>query len=295
MNELKISAEAAVLLECRLQSRAVLAVKPEPVETGGIILGGFDGQTIAVRRFLLDEEAVCTPASIELTSSIFLTAERVLSDAADDQRRSYLVGTWHTHPPGFTSYSSTDASTLFRERMRLRTDDPSLASTPWVHFIVPNYGIDNQVPRVFTMRVGVDYHLKDFNGRESIDPTALGKTIESGVTLGLLVRGIGDFRYRLAPYHPTLFERHRRGEIQIAGLWRHYEWPTVIPEFEKVFLENFFQKYREPNFVYTRVLNGTIRGSFSIKAYDCSRPRTGIDLLGAIKYTELQVDTPERT
>jgi hypothetical protein len=246
-----------------------------------------------IREFFLDDGAVCTPVSINFSREIFDRAQKiVLERNRANSSNWFILGTWHGHPPGYAQYSSTDEATLFRERMRLRTDDPSLAGSPYVHFIIPNYGLDLPGMRVFTMRIRPNYELKEMRRPEeaSVIEDDLINLACSDSNLGILARSRNDHILHLEQYHPRGFTKHERNEISTAGIWKYFPFPQIPYEFEKVFLENFYQKTQMHKFTYIRILRLTDATRPLIRWFECSRPSAPTELSEVITFVEIAIE-----
>lgn len=291
MEELIIVVAPSVLHECTLVCADFLKQHRQRVEPGGVIIGTFDGCVASVKQLLLDEQAECTPVSIRFSPNAFSRAEKLVAQHNTEKPDPwFILGTWHGHPPGYTTFSSTDEATLFREQLRLRTDDPSLALAPWVHFIFPNYGLDPSKFRAFTMQLSSSYRF----GEEQLPTDALlmkrlASEVENGTNLGLLVADADGQRWQLGYYHPDNFRRHLNKEITIAGLWRYFPFPRIAHEFEKVFLENFCQKIRSQRFRYLRLLQHSDKTGLLVQQLECQRNSGGWDLTKVITFTEIGI------
>ena len=212
------------------------------------MLGAFNGTSIDVKELLVDALARSTPARIQLSSEVFEDARKwLVTNPHRSGRINAIVGTWHTHPPGANFYSHTDESTLFRDKMRLDTDDPSLTLTPWAHLIFPGFAISSTAAICFTMQVSADYEREplDFKERfEVID--ACNQLKSTGNTIGVVTQG--PFGITVERFHPDTFSTERR----VIGFWKHFDIANASWEFQKVFLENFFRKSQLTPFIYVR-------------------------------------------
>jgi len=200
------------------------------MEIGGQAIGDFDGRHFTVDCLLHDDLARADAASIRFSTD----SSRIAREEAG-KRGINVMGTWHVHPPSFgVRFSSTDEGFLFIERMLLKTDDP-FAETPRVHLI---FDLEKQEVAAYSMKIDVDYSL------EPIEPeTALIGEIESSKKHAMVISDTG-----LLDYHPESF---RNGDL--TGFIRRYNFPQVPSEFEKVFLENYFQKTKVHEFEYARI------------------------------------------
>lgn len=254
-NSIELKIKIASLEQCAAQSTSFLARYGIKVEIGGVLIGTFDGSLIQVRRFLLDENAQCSPASIHLSADIFRLAENEVrqNNEGRTKERWFIVGTWHTHPSGVDSFSSTDETMLFRDRMRILTDDPSMALAPWVHLIFPGYTVKNDSMRVFTMQLKSTYELIYARGNRQIDKLLL-EAVDSHSNIGLILSKPEEDELLIDRYHPDIFKLHHQGIMMIRGLWKCYNFWKIATTFENIFLENFFQKTELSDFLYVRLL-----------------------------------------
>lgn len=226
----------------------------DSIEIGGLMTGTFDGITMIIRRFILDKKAVSNPTSIRLSSDVFKVAETEVMNNNKDKRSGqvwFIVGTWHTHPDGVNTYSSLDSNSLFIDRMRIITDDNSLVESPWVHIIFPGYKIDQIEARIFTMYLRSHYELNKLDDDQEINK----KLKENYSTnLGLIFKNEDSEKLFIGKYHPDIFKMHKEGKITVVGLWKYFRYEKIIPSFEKVFMENFYQKIGLEKFIYVRIL-----------------------------------------
>ncbi|SFG89792.1 Mov34/MPN/PAD-1 family protein [Streptomyces mirabilis] len=292
-----VQAPAALLRELVNACRDFLERRGGFVECGGLLIGSFDGLRCSVESLILDDQAISTPISIVFSPEVFERAQRTTSAErkGHDNYERGILGTWHGHPPSHGHYSSTDEATLFQEQMRIRTDDPALALSPRVHIIIPNYGLDIDNLRVFTMQVRPQYRIErlvDFPPLHLESAEEIRHSIEGGSNLGLLVsRNQEGPPLRLERYHPKQFLKHEDGEISIVGLWKYFPYSEVVHEFEKVFLENYYQKTRMEKFLYVRVLQSFSERYPSIGWYDCSRSAS--ESSSITSFVELDMEVAE--
>lgn len=282
------------LEQCIAECTAHLAATKMKVEVGGVLIGTFNGNVITVRRFLFDENAQCGPASVILSPDIFKIAEEEVkkSNKNTSSKRWFIVGTWHTHPSGISTYSSTDETMLFRDRMRVITDDPSLASAPWVHFIFNSYGTDQTQVRVYTMQLRSDYNLTACDDIDKLDEQLITE-FDRDKNIGLLVSKPSNTVLSSERYHPDIFEMHREGKIVIRGLWKYYPFGGITHVFEKIFLENFFQKIKLENFIYIRFLQDQKNENPKIEWFNCERSTTYNDINKIINFKEVKIQIEE--
>ncbi|MFF4036002.1 Mov34/MPN/PAD-1 family protein [Streptomyces sviceus] len=290
-----VQAPAVLLGEFVDASRNFLEHRGGFVECGGLLIGSFDGVRCSVENFILDDQAISTPTSIVFSAEVFERAQAVTSTEGrgNGNRGKEILGTWHGHPPGHAQYSSTDEATLFQEQMRIRTDDPGLALSPRVHVIIPNYGLDVDDLRVFTMQVRAEYVIGSLTYSLSQNFAFLEEeilhSIRGGTSLGLLVsRSQGGEPLSLERYHPKQFLKGEEGKISIVGLWKHFPHSQVVNEFEKVFFENYYQKTRMEKFIYARVLQGPAEKCPSVEWYDCRRSAS--ELSSITTFVELDME-----
>lgn len=290
----KLITPKSLLEQCAAECNAHLTSNRIKVELGGVLIGTFDGNVITVRRFLFDENAQCGPVSIVLSPDIFKIAEEEVKELNKNtsSKRWSIVGTWHTHPSGINIYSSTDETMLFRDQMRIRTDDPSLASAPWVHFIFSSYGTDQAQVRVYTMQLRSEYKL---TACADIDELGEQLVTEFGHTtnIGLLVSKPSNTILSIDRYHPDIFEMHREGKIVIRGIWKYYPFERIAPIFEKIFLENFFQKIKLENFIYVRLLHNQKIENPKIEWFNCERSTTYNNINEIINFKEVKIQSEE--
>jgi hypothetical protein len=224
------------------------------IEIGGSTLGGFDGRVFSSECFIHDDLAIANAASIKFNiDSIRLAQEEA------KRRDLRVIGTWHVHPPSFgVKFSSTDENFLFLERMLIRTDDP-IAEAPKVHVILD---IENQKIAAYSMRIGVNY------GFEPIElDSQLAEEIETSDKQAMVLSG-----NQLLDYHPVSF---KNGDL--TGFYRRFDFPCISTDFEKIFLENYFQKTGSHEFDYVRVTESM--ESFRVKREEIELT-TGFDDVG---------------
>lgn len=278
------------LEQCSSECNTHLPLDNIKVEVGGVLIGTFDGLVMIVKRLLFDEKAKCNPASIYISPDIFKIAEKEVEKLNKDTslERWFILGTWHTHPEGIDTYSSTDETMLFRDRMRIITDDPSLSLAPWIHFIFPSYIINPIQFRVFTMHLKSNYELDAFNGSDKLNGQLIGE-FSSDTNMGLLVSKRNDIELSISHYHPNIFEMHREGLIVIKGLWKYYPYERITSIFEKIFLENFFQKVRLENFIYIRLLNNQKMKPPIVEWFKCKSFGTHHDISKVVEFKEVKI------
>jgi molybdopterin/thiamine biosynthesis adenylyltransferase len=297
IEELIVSVSPSILQECTKTCIAFLKSQGRHVEPGGVMIGTFDGRIAAIKQLLLDEQANCTPVSIQFSPAIFDKAEKLIIQHNKAWQDSwYILGTWHGHPPGYATFSSTDETTLFREQMRLRTDDPSLALTPWVHFIFANYGLDANQVKAFTMQLKSNYHLGEVRQSNDVPlKEQLAQEIADGTNLGLFVATTSNQQWQLARYHPDSFREHLNKKIPIVGMWKYFPFPRITHEFEKVFLENFCQKIGLQQFVYFRLLQHPNGIDLLAQQFKCQRISDSWNLSEVIRFTEIGIQRKENS
>jgi proteasome lid subunit RPN8/RPN11 len=277
-----------VLLAGQANCRRSLDGRRPYVETGGLLVGHFDGTKSVIHELMIDDAASATPSSIEFSGSIFARAGRMTESASPNGLQ--ILGTWHCHPPGFTSYSSTDVTMLFREQMRLRTDDPALAAAPWVHLILRDYGLSSMPPRAFTMTLDAAYSLNKVKNVERQLANRIKKAVENGESLGLGVSGAKiDRPFTLARYHPKTFGQHHNGAAPIVCFWRYFPYKSILHEFEKTFLENFTRKLNDTRFNYLRVLRDDA-GKLRLQHFAVERLGPVRNLHDTVLYIELNLE-----
>ncbi|NVM55199.1 MAG: hypothetical protein HWN66_15950 [Candidatus Helarchaeota archaeon] len=124
-------------------------------ELGGYLVGIYDGD-FTIKEFLLDTNAEATGTRIKLSADCFQQVEQALAK----QPAFIYIGTWHVHPgKSKPIYSHTDESTLFLEKLVIKTDNPKEFQCPRIHLI---FSEDLSEISAFTMRVELDYHLSDY-------------------------------------------------------------------------------------------------------------------------------------
>ena len=123
-------------------------------EMGGYLIGSYDGN-FTVNEFILDSKSEATGTRIKLSAECFQQVQEILAK----QPNLCYIGTWHVHP-GKTkpTFSHTDESTLFLEKLVIKTDNPKEYRTPRIHLI---FSEDLQLISAYTMHLELDYELFD--------------------------------------------------------------------------------------------------------------------------------------
>lgn len=123
-------------------------------EMGGYLIGSYDGD-FTVKEFVLDINAEATGVRIKLSADCFQQVQEILAT----QSSSAYIGTWHVHPgKGKPTFSHTDESTLFLEKLVIKTDNPKEFRTPRIHLI---FNEDLTLISAYTMQLKLDYQLLD--------------------------------------------------------------------------------------------------------------------------------------
>lgn len=275
------------------QCKEFLRLQRKEVEVGGLTIGWFDGTHVTIKELILDKDAEATSINIRLSTKIFSSVEQRLRDLNRGGTDPYiLLGTWHGHPGLSNTPSTIDKTTLFQEPMRLRTDDPGLVKAPYVHLILRDFGRTDREVRAFTMQLACTYSLRPILPYVPTQ-TLYGELIwliESGIWLGVLWSSDGGKTFVLKPYHPDTFDQHKHGRGVIQGIWKYYPYPQVEHEFEKVFLENFFQKVQLSQFNYVRLLLPCSTKQPSIEWFECQRQGRIVDLAKIVDFVEIPLE-----
>lgn len=165
----KVQIQPTALLDCKQQVDAYRNNLKGFKEMGGYLIGKYDGNFL-ITQFILDRNAEATPVRIKLSADCFQMVQDILS-----RQPGYLyVGTWHVHPgKSKASFSHTDESTLFLEKLVLKTDNPTEYQCPRIHLI---FSEDLELISAFTMIIGIDYTCSDyFSTSTTIDQNTLGQ------------------------------------------------------------------------------------------------------------------------
>ena len=279
------------LEQCVQACKAFLSKLPQRVEVGGVMIGTFDGYIASIEELLLDQQADCTPTNIRLTPNIFDQAEKAAAQRSKNSLDKWFVlGTWHGHPPGYDTFSSTDERMLFREHMLLRTDDPSLALAPRVHFIFPDYGLETGV-KAFRMKLRSEYLLKDMLENGCLQES-WSELVAERTNLGVLVTKTENEKWKVKTYHPDTFASYPEDGFRIRGLWKYFPFAQIDHEFEKIFLENFFQKTLLDTFEYVRTLH---QGNTLINQwFECQR-KGSVHLSKVVRFVEVPIRLREES
>ncbi|CAG0987551.1 partial Sulfur carrier protein ThiS adenylyltransferase, partial [Anaerolineae bacterium] len=287
-----VSVDTLVLSRLSEQCAQFLRERRAEVETGGLILGHFDGDCGSIKHLILDEHAESTSTSIRLSASVYAEANRVLREMNRGARVLYLLlGTWHGHPGTSNTPSETDRRTLFQESMRLRTDDPGSAQVPPVHLIFQDYGREPNRVKAFTMQLDCSFDLR---GRQSSSAERdllrqWSEAIAAGVWIGVLWATDGGNTLELKPYHPDTFSSRVSAQGVLSGFWKYYPYPRTRHEFEKTFLENFYQKTLQDTFVYVRLFPSVGSEPLTYEWFETKR-RSGPNLaLDLVRFVEIKL------
>jgi molybdopterin/thiamine biosynthesis adenylyltransferase/proteasome lid subunit RPN8/RPN11 len=292
-SNLIVAADWDALNQITEQCKEFLRLQQREVELGGLTIGWFDGTRATIKELILDKDAESTPINIRLSTKIFSTVEQHLKDLNRGSSDPYiLLGTWHGHPGSSNTPSTIDRTTLFQEPIRLRTDDPGLAKAPYVHLIFRDFGRTCAGVKAFTMRLACTYYLRPISPLVAAQTFCgeLAQLIESGIWLGVLWSTDGGKTVVLKPYHPDTFMQYKYGQGLILGLWKYYPYPQIEHEFEKVFLENFFQKVQIPQFNYVRLLLPPSQKQPNCEWFECQRQRGVVELAEIVDFVEIPLE-----
>jgi hypothetical protein len=143
------------LSNCKATVQEFTKSRKEFKELGGYLIGRYDGN-FRVSQFILDEDSESTTTRIKLSFDCYEKVEQLLEK---NSALSY-IGTWHVHPgKSKPHYSLTDKSTLFLEKLILKTDNPSEYHCPRIHLI---FSEDLEEISAYTMQVQLDAQIADY-------------------------------------------------------------------------------------------------------------------------------------
>ncbi len=222
-------------------------------EFGGLIIGRTDGRNFSTEKLFFDQYALSTTVSINFSNDLRFRAEQWIEKVKLEIDDIKIIGTWHVHPPGTTAqYSITDERSLFQEKMLLYTDEP-LAEWPRIHVIFDL--IDREKP-------DVKAYIMKVNGIICFSSLLKKIELESEIKMEIEkqkkqtgIYGIHKVPNTQAiyPYHPEVYRWESSPASKILGFWRFYSIKKVIPQFERIFLENFFYNTGLCSFIYSRI------------------------------------------
>jgi len=168
----KVNIPAAPLTKCRELVQEFRKSKSEFKEMGGYLIGTYDGD-FTITEFLLDTNAESTGIRIKLSAECYHEVEEKLKT----QSSLSYVGTWHIHPgKSKPTYSQTDRSTLFLEKLVIKTDNPKEFRCPRIHLI---FSEDLTQISAYTLHVNLEYDYYDlWNADKNIQDSDITKTDE---------------------------------------------------------------------------------------------------------------------
>lgn len=213
------------------------------VETGGYLLGRYNGQELQIIDLVKDSSGNSTYETITLSGEGKRQAEKQAKFHG-----TKIVGIFHIHPPGYgTQYSNTDVSTLFLDRMALKADSPDRIDNPTIYLISSRIG-EEIVNSFYMMRIDTLGKLR--NGVK--DPKAIASLSEiyksfndsKKERIGLVVQN--GSQLDLMPYRPWNFRKHKEDIIGFFQIFRD----TIIDDlqFQKIFISNFLNQIKScPN------------------------------------------------
>lgn len=156
-------------------------------ELGGYLIGSYDGN-FSIQEFILDKNADATGTRIKLSAECFHQVEQKL---AQNNALMY-VGTWHVHPgKSKPTFSHTDESTLFLEKLVIKTDNPKEFQCPRIHLI---FSQDLKLISAFSMVIDLEYTQLDYwTNERTLDD-------EKFTQIDTLVQNLQDVKNELMKY-----------------------------------------------------------------------------------------------
>ncbi len=185
------------LSRCKATVQEFTKTRKEFKELGGYLIGTYDSN-FRVSDFILDEDSESTTTRIKLSFACYEKVEGILET---NSALSY-IGTWHMHPgKSKPHYSLTDKTTLFLEKLVLKTDNPSEYHCPRIHLI---FSEDLEEISAYTMQVQLDAQIADYwtepQNIQSEDLERLKGIIETTQAVK------GEFESALKQPLPTILE-----------------------------------------------------------------------------------------
>lgn len=237
-----------IIYNCVEQVFSYLKNKRSFVEVGGYLIGNFQ-EVPHVELFDIDLDANSTSASIRFSDNYYFLVEDKIKTLSNEKGKEYrILGTWHIHPRSFgVEFSPIDEKYLFLERMLITTDEP-YASHPIIHII---FDQDITCVKAYTMVVRPEYILTE----QSFISEDINKAIDNEIInqrdIGILLYNSGKvIEYFEAKNIP---DDHLKNN-DIIGLWKYF--PLTVHKcfsFEKIYLENFFQKTNVEEFYFIKI------------------------------------------
>ncbi len=155
---------------------------------GGYLIGSYDGN-FTITDFILDRNAESTGTRIKLSAECYHEVEQILI-----QKPGFdYIGTWHVHPgKSKPIHSHTDESTLFLEKLVIKTDNPKEFRCPRIHLI---FNEDLTQITTYTLRIKLDYELYDlWHADKNLQDSDIDRTDEIIKRLQIVKKGLQGFK-----------------------------------------------------------------------------------------------------
>ena len=203
-------------------------------EEGGYLIGKFLGEFIEVHGFYHDKLADRTVGDIKLSSEAYDEASQLVGDLNKSGNPNLsIIGTWHTHPPGYgVRYSSIDVDTLFVDRMVLNALDPGEYQSPQIHMIISGYEFEEMA--VYTLSLRNEHRLVKMEG-SLIDKHIL--TLPANKSQGILVNYEKKKYFSISNSSLQFSIRQKK----LIGFWRLCDPEKLNLKWEAIFVENFLR------------------------------------------------------
>jgi len=267
------------------------------VENGGLLLGKFNGKKLLVRKYYLDREAKKSPAHITFSENVFQRARETAYQFGLE-----IIGTFHTHPSGYMSFSPEDFLNLFYDKTwllggHLRRFIRSVGfvgiNSPCVHLI-----FDMKDPKIFkayTMNPPIEFVLEEVQvKKDGID--ALNFVRRTGEYAGFLVESEGELK----------LESYLIEEVSnVKGLWLFFEdldIRNLDNFFLKIYLYNYVFRLRDrygksPAYFFLRLINPAETREYlvRVKKLGSIHPKIYVEIAPKIDHSKVRVTGPGNT